>query len=91
MRTLENRIARLETLRAGAAEDFIVVHLRNFCSDEVPSARFGGYPGTTIKQVANEPFETFQARAIVAARAAGDHWGVAITVPESSAYYCPHA
>jgi hypothetical protein len=80
MRALENRIARLEAMRAGSDDEFIVVHIAAFCSDDLSSARVGRNSGTVIKQAANESFETFEARAIVAAKAAGDRWGVAITV-----------
>ena len=78
-----SRIAR--TIRIGSDHDFLVVLITKLSSSAPSSARIGGSDGTVLAQAPDELFETFQARAIVAAKAAGDRWGVAITVPEGMA------
>jgi hypothetical protein len=80
MRVLENRIARLESLRAGPDNNFLVVLISKFFSGGTPSARVGGNAGAILKQAPSETFEIFEARAIAAAKAAGDSF-VAISVP----------
>jgi hypothetical protein len=82
-RTLETRIARLEATCAATDNDFLVVHISNFFGNALPNARIGGNSGTVLKQAPDELFETFEARAIAAAKAAGDRF-VAITVPGST-------
>jgi hypothetical protein len=78
---MKRRSCIARTIRTGSDHDFLVVHLRDFCSDDLPHARIGNNSGTVIEQAPDESFEIFQARAIAAAKAAGDSWGVAITVP----------
>jgi hypothetical protein len=73
---LRSRISRLE--RATSDDDFLVVIIRNFSKDCRPYARIGGYEGAEIIQHHCEPFDDFEARAIAAAKGAGDRW-VAIT------------
>ena len=53
--TVKADISRLEAIRKSSGDDFLVVLLTHFGSNELPHAR----------------------------KAAGDRWGVAITVPES--------
>jgi hypothetical protein len=84
MRALENRIARLEATRAGPDNEFLVIHIRDFCSPIPPRARIGGPSGAVLNQRADETFEIFEARAVAAAKAAG-YCFVAIDVPESMA------
>jgi hypothetical protein len=78
MRALENRINRLEAQRSYSDNYFLVVLISKFFGSGMPSTRVGG---TLMKQAPDETFEIFEARAVAAAKAAGDSWRVAITVP----------
>jgi hypothetical protein len=76
-RSLGARVARLESATSG--DDFLVVIIQNFSQDRVPYARIGGHGCAEISQSARESFDEFEARAIAAAKAAGDRF-VAITL-----------
>jgi hypothetical protein len=56
----------------------LVVLLRNFSEEIVPHTRVGG---VLIEMAPDEPFETFEGRAVAAAKAAGINF-VAINVPD---------
>jgi len=67
---LKGRVARLA--RASSDDDFLVVILRSFSHTACLYARIGGKGGMEISQHAKESFDEFEARAIAAAKAAGD-------------------
>jgi hypothetical protein len=66
--------------RTGSSDgEFMVILVNNFCGDIVPHARLVG-GGALIEMAPDEPFETFKARAVAAAKASGANF-VAINVP----------
>jgi hypothetical protein len=79
MRTLENRVARLEAIRGDSDKDFMVVFITKFSSDAPPSARIGGNDDLPLEQAPGETFEIFEARAVATAKGAGKRF-VAIEV-----------
>jgi hypothetical protein len=69
-------IRKQKAIRSGP-DDFMVVHIQNFCSNKPSHTRIGA---DMIEQAPGEPFDAFEARAIAAAKAAG-HAVVSITLP----------
>jgi len=69
-------IRKQKAIRSGP-DDFMVVHIQNFCSNKPSHTRIGA---DMIEQAPGEPFDAFEARAIAAAKSAG-HAVVSITLP----------
>lgn len=74
-------LIREQRRRRAGTDDFVVIILRDFSDYTLPHAHIGN-SGTVLEQAPEELFETFQARAINAAKAAGATWGLSISVPD---------
>jgi hypothetical protein len=77
--SFRSRVTRLES--ATDDDAFLSVIIRNFTNNLPTQARIGGNDGVALSQRAGESLDEFEARAIVAAREAGDRF-VAINVYE---------
>jgi hypothetical protein len=76
MGKLLDLIREQQRLRGGGV---IVILVRNFCCpDLVPNMRVGD---TLLEMAPDEPFETFEARAVAAAKVSGANF-VAIQIPD---------